>query len=288
MWGLFPLYWRLLDEVPSNQIVAYRVTLAAIVLGGIGALSTRVDLRRLFADRRTLAVHAMSALLIGVNWLAFLTAVALDRVVESSLGYFMTPLVSVLLATVVLRERLSTLQWVAVAIAAVAVGVLTIEAGVVPWIAFVLAASFGLYGLVRKLSPLESLEGLTTEVLLLLAPAAGFLAWRASSGDLIVPSGWRFAVLLTAGLVTVTPLLLFAAAARTIPLSAVGILQYINPLMQFAVGAFIFGEAMSSARYAGFAIIWIGLAVFAADGWLRRTRPKSAVVVEAAAGLASE
>ncbi|MEZ5229129.1 MAG: EamA family transporter [Acidimicrobiales bacterium] len=152
LWGLFPLYWKLLSEIPSNQIVAYRVTISAVMLGAAGLLTTRVDLRRAFGDRRTLAVHAVSALLIGTNWLAFLYAVAVDRVVESSLGYFMTPLVSVVLAMVVLRERLTSWQWLAVAFAAVGVAVLTIEAGVVPWIAFTLAGSFGLYGLVRKLA----------------------------------------------------------------------------------------------------------------------------------------
>ncbi|MEZ5374951.1 MAG: EamA family transporter RarD [Acidimicrobiales bacterium] len=298
LWGLFPLYWKLLSEIPSNQIVAYRVTISAVMLGAAGLLTTRVDLRRAFGDRRTLAVHAVSALLIGTNWLAFLYAVAVDRVVESSLGYFMTPLVSVVLAMVVLRERLTSWQWLAVAFAAVGVAVLTIEAGVVPWIAFTLAGSFGLYGLVRKLSPLPSIEGLASEVVLLAVPASLFLGSRAAAGELVVPGGWRFAVLLTAGIVTVTPLLLFAAAARSIPLSAVGILLYINPLMQFVLGAFVFDERVTAGRFAGFAVIWVGLVIFAYDGWRRRpraavvpterTEPGSVVVVEPAPGLAAE
>ncbi len=294
LWGLFPLYWKLLAEIPSNQIVAYRVTISAVMLGGLGLFTSKVDLRRAFADRRTIGVHLVSAVLIGVNWLAFLYAVAVDRVVESSLGYFMTPLVSVVLGMVVLRERLTSRQWLAVGFAALGVTVLTVEAGVVPWIAFSLAGSFGLYGLVRKLSPLQSLEGLTSEVVLLAPLAFAYLAWQAGAGDLVVPSGWRFAVLSTAGLVTVTPLLLFAAAARSIPLSAVGILLYINPLLQFMIGAFVFDEAVTAGRFAGFAIIWLGLGVFAYDGWRRRPSPAakraadSVIVVESTPGLSTE
>lgn len=289
LWGLFPLYWKLLSAIPSSQIVAYRVTISAVMLGGLGLTTSRVDLRRAFADRRTIGVHAISALLIGTNWLAFLYAVAVDRVVESSLGYFMTPLVSVVLGMVVLRERLTSRQWLAVAFAAVGVTVLTIEAGVVPWIAFTLAGSFGLYGLVRKMSPLPSIEGLAAEVILLSLPAFTYLALQAGRADLVVPSGWRFAVLTTAGLVTVTPLLLFAAAARSIPLSAVGILLYINPLMQFVLGAFVFDETVTPRRFAGFAVIWIGLGVFAYDGWRRRpSAVRSVVVVEPASRLAAE
>ncbi len=282
LWGLFPLYWRLLDEVPSRQIVAYRVSISALMLGGLGLLTTKVDLRRAFGDRRTIGVHVVSALLIAANWLSFLYAVALDRVVESSLGYFMTPLVSVVLGMVVLRERLTAAQWIAVGFATAGVVMLTLEAGVVPWISFAIAGSFGLYGLVRKLSPLPSLEGLTAEVVLLFLPALGYLALAGRSNDLVVPSGWRFAVLLTAGLVTVVPLLLFGAAARSIPLSAVGILLYINPLIQFAVGAFVFDEVVTPGRFAGFAVIWMGLGVFAFDGWSRR--PDRTAVAGAGAG----
>ncbi len=293
LWGLFPLYWKILSAIPSNQIVAYRVTISALLLGSVGLASSKVDLKRTFGSRRTVAVHVVSALLIGANWLAFLYAVAVDRVVESSLGYFMTPLVSVVLAMVVLRERLTASQWVAVGFAAAGVAVLTVEAGVVPWIAFALAGSFGLYGLVRKLSPLQSLEGLTAEVVLLFLPAFCYLALQAGRSELVVPSGWRFGVLLTAGFVTVTPLLLFGAAARSIPLSAVGILLYINPLMQFVLGAFVFDETVTAGRFAGFAVIWVGLVIFALDGWKRRPTPvsrtgDSAVVVEAAPGLAAE
>ena len=298
LWGMFPLYWRLLSEIPSNQIVAYRVTTSAVLLATVGLLSSKVDLKRTFGNRRTVGVHVVSALLIGTNWLAFLYAVAVDRVVESSLGYFMTPLVSVVLGMVVLRERLTAPQWLAVGFAVVGVVVLTVAAGVVPWIAFTLAGSFGLYGLVRKMSPLQSLEGLTAEVVLLFLPALGYLAWQAQGSELVVPSGWRFAVLLTAGIVTVTPLLLFGAAARSIPLSAVGILLYINPLMQFVLGAFVFDEPVTAGRFAGFAVIWVGLIVFAYDGWTRRpvtTRrtlepppEPSLVVVETAPGLSAE
>ncbi len=272
LWGLFPLYWKPLRVVPADQIVAYRITLAAAGLVAVGLWTTKLDLGRVFPNRRTAAVHLLSALLIAANWLAFLYAVSVDRVVESSLGYFMTPLVSVVLGMVVFRERLRRLQWVAVAFAALGVVVLTIEAGLVPWIAFTLAGSFGLYGLVRKLSPLTSIEGLTAEVVMLSPVALAFLAVRIGSDELVVPSGWRLALLGLAGVVTATPLLLFAAAARTIPLSAVGILQYINPLMQFVIGLVAFGETISPGRLMGFVVVWVGLVIFASDGWIR-SRP---------------
>ncbi len=275
LWGLFPLYWKPLRVIPADQIVAYRITLAAAGLVAVGLFTTKLDLGGVFPNRRTAGVHLISALLIAVNWLAFLYAVSVDRVVESSLGYFMTPLVSVVLGMVVFAERLRPLQWVAVGLATLGVVVLTVEAGVVPWIAFTLAGSFGLYGLVRKLSPLPSIEGLTAEVVMLAPVALGFLAIRVGSDDLVVPTGWRLPLLALAGVVTATPLLLFAAAARTIPLSAVGILQYINPLMQFVIGLLAFGETISSGRLVGFAVVWAGLVVFAADGWTR-TRPAAA------------
>jgi chloramphenicol-sensitive protein RarD len=286
LWGLLTLYWKPLHVVPAGQLVAYRVVLSAAMLGLLGLFNSNPSPRRLLANRQTLRVHGLSAVLIGVNWLTFLYAIATDRVVESSLGYFMTPLVSVLLGMVVLRERLTTAQWVALGFAALGVVVLTIEAGVVPWIAMVLAASFGLYGLVRKLSPLESVDGLSAEVYLLCAPALAYLVIGAGSTGLTVPDGWRLPLLLCAGLATTLPLLLFAAAARSIPLSAVGLLQYVNPTMQFVIGAILFDEPVSTGRLAGFAVIWTGLGVFVYDSF--RRRGTSVVVVEPATGLAAE
>lgn len=269
MWGTFPLYWRLLDLIPAHQTVAWRIVMSALTVGVLIALTDRKLLGRVFRRRRVVALHALSALLISANWLIFMWAVTTDRVLDSSLGYFMNPLVSVLLGTVVLRERLSRAQTIAVAIAAAAVMWLTIEAGVVPFLAMGLASTFALYGLVRKLSPLRSAEGLTVEMTLLLPATVAALAIWAGRGELIVPGDWRFAVLLLAGVVTAGPLLLFASAAQLISLNAVGILQYINPLMQFMIGALIFSEPVGLGRLIGFALIWTALMIFVFDGWQR-------------------
>lgn len=270
IWGLLPLYWRPLRVIPANQLMAYRVVLSAVVLLGVVLVSNRVRWRRIFPDRRGLAVHAGSGLLIGLNWLVFLYAVSTDRVVESSLGYFMTPLVSVLLGVVVLRERLSSLRAAAAGCAAVGVTIMTIDAGVPPWLALTLAVSFGLYGLVRKLSPLSPIEGSMAETFLLLGPILIYLGWQAGGSGLVVPTDWRLAWLMVAGVATMLPLVLFAAAAQSIPLNAVGILQYLNPFMQLVIGVAIFGESVSRGRLSGFVAIWIGLVLFALDGWRHR------------------
>jgi chloramphenicol-sensitive protein RarD len=228
------------------------------------------------ADRRALLILVGAAVLISGNWLVFVYGVNSGQVVETSLGYFINPLVSVLLGVVVFSERLRPLQWVAVAIAAVAVAVLTIDYGHPPWIALALAASVGLYGVMKKVVRVEAAPGLFVETALVAVPAGIVLAVLHAHGDgTFGNAGAGHALLLmSSGVATAIPLLLFAAAARRIPLSTVGLLQYLTPLMQLAIGVFVYDEPMPPARLAGFVIVWVALAVFTADS-LRHARAGS-------------
>ncbi|MFL6093988.1 MAG: EamA family transporter RarD, partial [Blastococcus sp.] len=244
--------------------------------------------RALGSDPRRLLVLAGAAFLIAVNWLVFVYGVNSGQVVETSLGYFINPLVSVLLGVVVFSERLRPLQWVAVGIAAVAVAVLTIDYGHPPWIALALAASFGLYGVMKKVVRVEAAPGLFVETALVAVPAGIVLAVLHSSGHgTFANAGAGHALLLvSSGIATAIPLLLFAAAARRVPLSTVGLLQYLTPLMQLAIGIFVYDEPMPPARLAGFVIVWVALAVFTVDSLRHaRTGSRRPIVDTVPAGL---
>ncbi|WP_116449673.1 EamA family transporter RarD [Blastococcus litoris] len=277
LWGLFPLYFPLLEPAGGLEIVAHRVLWSLLF---VGILLTAVrrwgQVRALVTDRRRLLVLLGAAVLIAANWLIFVLAVNAGHVVETSLGYFINPLVSVVLGVVVFSERLRPLQWAAVGIAAVAVLVLTLDYGRPPWIALGLALTFALYGLMKKLVRTEAAPGLFVETALVAVPAAAVLAVLHSSGDgTFANAGTGHALLLvSSGVATAVPLLLFAAAARRIPLSTVGLLQYLTPSMQLAIGVFVNGEPMPPARLAGFAIVWVALAVFTVDT-LRHARASS-------------
>ncbi|MGY1751921.1 EamA family transporter RarD [Blastococcus sp. SYSU D01042] len=268
MWGLFPLYFPLLEPAGGLEIVAHRVVWSVVFVALLLTVVRRWGhVRAALTDRRTLLVLTGAALLIAANWLIFVYGVNSGHVVETSLGYFVNPLVSVLLGVVVFGERLRRLQWVAVGIAAVAVAVLTVDYGRPPWIALSLAVSFGLYGLMKKLVRVEAAPGLFVETLLVTVPAIAVLAvLHADGSGTFGNAGAGHAVLLAvSGVATAVPLLLFAAAARRIPLSTIGLLQYVTPLMQLSVGVFVYDEPMPPARLAGFAIVWLALAVFTAD-----------------------
>jgi chloramphenicol-sensitive protein RarD len=234
------------------------------------------QVRTLVVDRRRLLVLFGAAVLIAANWLVFVYGVNSGQVVETSLGYFINPLVSVLLGVVVFGERLRRLQWVAVAIAAAAVAVLTLDYGRPPWIALVLAVTFGLYGVMKKVVRVEAAPGLFVETVLVAVPAGAVLAVLHSGGEGTFGNAGagHTLLLVSSGIATAVPLLLFAAAARRIPLSTVGLLQYVTPLMQLAIGVFVFDEPMPPARLAGFVIVWVALAVFTADT-LRHARAGS-------------
>ncbi|MGY1634727.1 EamA family transporter RarD [Geodermatophilus sp. SYSU D01186] len=277
MWGLFPLYFPLLEPAGGLEIVAHRVLWSLLFVAGLLTVVGRWShVRAVSTDRRSLLVLLGAALLIAVNWLVFVYAVNSGHVVETSLGYFINPLVSVLLGVVVFSERLRPLQWTAVGIAAVAVAVLTVDYGRPPWIALALAVSFGLYGLMKKVVRVEAAPGLFVETALVAVPAAVVLAVLHAQGEGTAGSAGvgHLLLLMSSGVATAIPLLLFAAATRRIPLSTVGLLQYVTPLMQLAIGVFVYHEPMPPARLAGFVIVWIALAVFTVDS-LRQARAGS-------------
>lgn len=268
-WGLSPLFWRLVSA-DALDTVAHRTIWTAATLALAHTLGRRwSEVRRIAADkanrRRALAAGA----LLGVNWLVFVWAVNADRVVEASLGYFINPLVNVVLGVVVLGERLKRIQWLAVSIAAAGVAWLWVLVGAVPWVALVLAGTFGFYGLIRKTADYGSLDGLSLEAGVLALPALVFLLVRTGGlgGDAPVWGDGALDVLLLlcTGLFTAVPLLLFAAAARRIPLSVIGIVQYVSPSLQLVLGLFAFGEILTDTQLVGYALVWIALAIFAAD-----------------------
>jgi chloramphenicol-sensitive protein RarD len=272
IWGAFPLYWRMFGHVPTMQVLAHRivwsfVALAAIILGVRGPAVWRQ------INRRAAAAYGLAAVLIGVNWFLYVWGVNAGLVVETSLGYFITPLLSVLLGVVVFRERLRPLQWTAVGLAAAGVAYLTVAYGALPWLALGLAFSFGSYGLVKKQAPLGSLEGLTLETAILFLPATAYLLSVAGAGQgAFLHSGSRTDVLLIGGgLVTIGPLLLFASSVQRVPLSVIGILQYISPTIQFLLGVFVMGEPFSRTQFNGFAIVWAAVVLFAIDGLRARS-----------------
>lgn len=274
IWGFLPLYFILLAGVTAGEIVADRVVWSLVLLIGILAVAGRFGkLVAVLRTPRTLGLLAISAALISVNWLIYIWAVQNGHVLASSLGYFLNPLVNVLLGVVVLGERLKRMQMAAVALAAAGVAVLASGAGTGLWISLSLAFSFGLYGLVRKVAPVESLEGQTVETALLTPFALGYMAWLASNDALVFGDAPGLtALLVLAGAVTAVPLLLFAGAARLLPYSTLGLLQYLAPTLQFLLAITVFQEAMTTAHIVCFALIWSGLALYVLSS-VRKPRP---------------
>lgn len=275
IWGLFPLYLRVLSMVPALQLVAHRVVWACVlVLGWMALRGELAGLRRVFANRALLLRLSAAAVLISINWLAYVWAVGNGRVVETSLGYFINPLVNVVLGVLVLSERLNRMQWTAVIIAGLGVIYLTVTAGHPPWIALTLALSFGTYGLIRKTAPVEALPGLAVETGLLAPLAVGYLLWCAATGSGAMghESLPIDVLLVVSGAVTAVPLFLFAYGARRLPYSTVGVLQYIAPTLQLGCAVLVFGEPFDRTRAVGFAFIWIALLIYAGDGLLRARR----------------
>ena len=278
IWGLFPLYWHLLRAVPSPQIIAHRIIWSTVLVVGWLVWTSRLGWWRQIAQRRgALKLLAASSASIGINWGVYIWAVNAGHVVESSLGYFINPLVSVLLGVIVLKERLRATQWLAVAFAAAGVLWLTFQAGAPPWIALALALSFGSYGLLRKIVAVDAVAGLGVESLYLFLPALGFALWSEGGhgGGFLGSWGWRDdALLVFGGVVTAVPLIAFAYGVRRIPLSLVGILQYVTPTLQLLLGVWFFHEPFGGVRAVGFAAIWIGLLLFVGEG-LWRARPRA-------------
>jgi chloramphenicol-sensitive protein RarD len=269
-WGLFPLYFRQIATIPALQIVAHRTLWSLAFVAAVLLVTGHLKwLRNVSAA--TWRRFAVSAALIAINWLTYVWAVGHGHVIDASLGYFINPLVNVALGFAVLHERPRPVQWLAVGLAAFGVLWLTFAAGKLPWIALVLAISFGLYGLMRKTAMLGAIEGLTLETLILAPLAAVGLAFWWQAGDLAGQTAVDWAWLVGTGPVTAGALLLFAAGARRIPLATLGVVQYASPSLQFLLGVFLFKEPMSASRLVAFGFIWSALAVYSAEGlWQTR------------------
>lgn len=269
-WGLFPLYFRQLAAVPATEVLVHRVVWSFVLMAVLLAIRRQwAWLGPALRNPKVLGAFAASALLLSVNWLTYIWSVTHGHVVEASLGYFINPLVNVLLGCVVLHERLRRVQWAALGLAAAGVVWLGVLAGRPPWIALVLAASFGTYGLLRKVAVLGAVEGLALETLLLAPLAFLVLGWWTVQGGGHFPAPdlatnlWLIGV----GPITAVPLLLFAAGARRVSMTTLGLLQYIGPTLQLAIGVWLFGEPFGQGRLVGFVLIWAALVVYTADGW---------------------
>lgn len=276
LWGLFPIYWKFLSYVPPLQLLSHRIIWSFLILFlWIQFSSHRNALRKLRLTRKIICIYAFAAAFIGLNWLTYIWAVNNNFIIETSLGYFINPLLSVLLGVLFFKERLRNAQWFSVGIATCGIGYLAWEYGSLPWISLTLAFSFAIYGLIKKIAPLGSLYGLTFETAILFVPAFFYLLVQEKTGQGVFLSHGITAdiLLVSAGLVTSVPLLLFASAAQRIPLSVIGFLQYIAPTLQFLLGVFVYQEAFSSAKLIGFGLVWVALLLFATEGFLvYRTR----------------
>lgn len=271
MWGAFPLYFPLLDPASTTEVLASRIAFSALVTG-LMLLVVRRLRGALRVGRQALVRLAVASVLIAVNWGVYIYAVDNGHVVEAALGYFITPLVTVALGVLVLRERLRRAQWAALGLGVLAVVVITVGYGQPPWLALVLAGSFGTYGLVKKQVAVPALEGLFVEGAVLALPAAGVLlalnlAGRGTFAGHGAGHPW---LLVSAGLVTAVPLLAFAGAARRLPLSSLGLLQYLTPILQLAVGVGIRHEPVPASELAGFGLVWVALSALTVDGWRHR------------------
>jgi chloramphenicol-sensitive protein RarD len=271
MWGFFPLYFKLLQDVPATEILGNRIVWSFFFLAGI--ITLRKDweiMRRTALKPRTLLIYTISACLLAVNWLIYVWGVNAGFIVETSLGYFINPLLNVVLGVVFLRERLRAWQWVPVGLATLGVIYLTVNYGQLPWIALALAFSFGMYGLVKKTAPLGSLHGLTLETGILFLPATLYLLLVANGGTTGSHTPLTLVLLVGIGVVTAVPLLMFGVAARSIDLSLLGILQYVAPTCQFLLGVLVFNEPFTSVRLVGFCLIWAALLFFWVEGALHQ------------------
>lgn len=273
LWGLFPVYWKLLDHIPPGEILANRIVWSfvfLVILLGLRRQWTWV--RALRRDRKTIGTLVAAGGLLAVNWFTYIWGVNNGYIVETSLGYFINPMVSVLLGVLVLGERLRRVQKFAVAVAALGVIYLTVGYGSLPWIALTLAFSFGFYGLLKKRTPLGAAESLTGEMMVLLIPALLYMFSPGINGTALLRDGdlSTHLLLIGSGVVTAVPLLFFAAAAHRIPLSSLGLLQYIAPTLQLLIGVFVYQESFNTARLIGFVTIWLALLIFTVDNLLHR------------------
>ncbi len=275
IWGLVPIYWKLIKHVPAIQLIGHRIIWSFILLAAF-LLVTRKwrELCAAASDRKVIGIYLIAAVLVGFNWFIYVWAVTAGFILEASLGYFINPLFSVLLGVIFLRERLRLFQWLSVGLAAAGVIYLAIASSRPLWIALGLTVTFGLYGLVKKKAPLSSINGLTLESGILFLPGLAFLGYQEWIGQgAFLHTGLRSDLLMAgAGLITTIPLVMFTSAAQQIPLSTLGIMHYITPSCQFLLGVLVYGEAFSLTQAIGFGFVWIGLIIYCAEGILMKKR----------------
>jgi chloramphenicol-sensitive protein RarD len=276
LWGVLPLYWHMLSDIPASEILVYRIIWSLVFLAVILSLKRQWSWVKPFLSQpKTIRIICLSAVLLAFNWFIYIWAINADFVIETSLGYFINPLVNVLLGTIFLHERLRPGQWASVGIAAAGVLFLTLTYGSLPWIALCLALSFGFYGLMKKKVNLGAAQSLASEMSVLFIPALVYLVLLETQGEATLGHSnlMTSVLLLGTGVVTAIPLIFFAAAARRIPLSTMGVLQYIAPTLQFLIGLVILGEPFTTQKLIGFGIIWIALIIYSLEGiWQRRVQ----------------
>ncbi len=280
LWGISPLYFKAVEQVPIFEVLAHRVLWSVVFLFVLLSVSRRwAALRSALREPRTLSMLMLSTLVVSVNWFFFIWAITNDRVLESSLGYYINPLVNVLLGTIFLRERLTRWQTVAVCLAAVGVLNLTLQVGTFPWVSLLLASTFGIYGLIRKTVKIESVDGLFVETSIVLPIAVGYLIYLSSNGQGTLGSIdlQTDLLLIAAGLVTAIPLIWFTCGARRLNYSTIGLFQYLAPTCQFLLAVLAFGEAFTWAHVVTFCCIWTALAIYSAQSWLISRRQRSAI-----------
>jgi chloramphenicol-sensitive protein RarD len=281
-WGVFPLYFMRLRQVPALELISHRIVWSCLMLCGVLLLTRQWRAFCASVPRpRVISTYLIASVLIGINWGVFLWAIIANRIIEVSLGYFLSPIVNVLMGALFLRERLRPWQWVSIALAGAGVLYLIHAYGGLPWIALGLALSFGIYGLVKKGAPLPSLDGLTLETAFLFPPALGYLLYTGAAGEGVFLHGGTTLdlLLIGSGVATAIPLLLFASASQRIPLWQLGMLQYLAPTLQFLLGILVFNEAVTTTQLTGFALIWTALLIFALEGYLSaRGQPAAAKV----------
>lgn len=270
LWGLFPLYWKMLHHVSAVQLIGHRIVWSFVSLIAMLAFLKQIKTFRAVAFTFSMIrIYAMAAVLVGINWLIYVWAVNKGHIVETSLGYFINPLISVLIGVIFFREKLRLWQWIPIAIAATGVLYLTLALGSLPWIALTLAFSFAFYGAVKKIAPLNSFQGLTLETVILLLPAILYLLFSEVKGDgaFLHHGLWMDLLMMGTGLVTTIPLLLFASAAKRIPLSVIGVLQYIAPTIQFLIGILVYHETFTMRQFVGYCFVWVALVIFGVDSY---------------------
>jgi chloramphenicol-sensitive protein RarD len=285
LWGLFPLYFPLLEPAGAGEILAHRVLWSLVTMLVVVVASRRLpQLRALFRRHRARNLLTVAAVVIAVNWGTYIWGVNNHRVVETSLGYFINPLVTVLMGVLILRERMRPWQWGAIGIATVAVVGLTVDYGHPPWVALTLAFSFGTYGLAKKQANVEAVESLTFETLVLAPVALGYLVWLGGAGEshFTGHGTGHMLLLMSAGVVTAVPLLFFGAAAIRVPMTTLGLLQYLAPVLQFLLGVTLLDEHMSAMRWLGFALVWVALVIFTVEA-TRHHRRQLRLTAEASA-----